>query len=347
MAGLTILGMAIHQMQPCLSQYWQLRSLAAEMRNSDPLISLPAAHALSKAGPPAVPRLIDALHDRDTAVRRRACWVFAEIWPLPLEAISPLGAALRDDDPEVRRRAADALRRFGPKAASQTLALRSALDDPDPNVRFGAARALGEVEGRNSELVVRTMLDLLTVPVILYMPEADRRPGDPVQIAAADLISRMEPQAKGRAVAVLAPLLSAKDQAVRRAAIESLFLLRPSAAPAAPSLEDALQSDDDLVAKCFASLTLAEIEGIEKGRARTTLQELLDSGALQPEAIPPRLLAQVRHVLAAGLVNGSEFRRPIHLLRNVAEELRRAEAQPKPVAGGPLGSNAGFVQPEG
>lgn len=345
MVVLAALVMAIHEMYPRWKQYRQVRSLAAEMRDPDPLISLPAAHALSKAGPLAVQRLVEALRDGDPPVRRRAAWVLGVIMPLPREAIPSLGAAIRDDDPEVRRRAADALGRFGPEAASQAAALRAALTDPDPNVRFGAARSLGRVERRDSDPVARTVLELLTVPVVPNLPEVDRGPRNPDRTAAAELVRGMGPEAQARAVAVLIPLVGAQDLAVRRAAIESLQSLGPAAAPAVPSLEQASRSDD-LVTRCLASLTLAKIEGIERGRARATLQELLDGGALSPGMVPPRIVAEVRWVLTTNLVNGSEFSQPVHVLRSLAEELRRAEAQEGPITPRLLRVDRDLVQPE-
>ncbi|WP_165250655.1 HEAT repeat domain-containing protein [Paludisphaera soli] len=330
-AGLAVLGLAVREVDSRWGPSWRARGLAAEMRNPDPRVGLPAARALSKAGDPAIPRLVEALRDGDPAVRRRASWALGLVIPLPAAAIPALGAAIRDDDAEVRRRAADALARFGPEAASQAAALRAALGDPDPDVRFGAARCLARVEASESEALRQGVLDLLTVPVVHRLADPGGVPNDPDPTAPADLLKRMSPETQARGVGLLASLLGSDDAPARRAAAASLLVLSDAAGPASPELEKASRSDD-LATRCLATLALVEMEGWERGRARATLRELLEAGALHPGVVPPRTLQEVQWVLTANLEGGSEIYQPVHVLRDLAVELSRAGARPAPAS---------------
>lgn len=337
-AGLAVPIMAFRDVYPRWSRSWEVRRLAAAIRDANPHIGQPAARALSQAGQPAIPGLVAALSDGDPAVRRRAAWALGMMVPRPGGALSSLGIALRDGDAEVRRRAADALGRIGPEAATQAPALRASLGDPDPNVRFGSARALGQIEGPDGDPVVRAVSDLLTVPAVLHLPEADRGSGVPDRTAAAELVRGMRPEAQGRVVAVLIPLVSSPDSTIRRAAIECLGRLGPAAGNATTALERAARSDD-LVTRGLAALVLVELEGRERGRARAVLQELLDSEALRPGLISAPMLGQMRWVTTANLVAGSEIYQPVHVLRALVADLRRAEVRAESIAAAPIESN--------
>jgi hypothetical protein len=103
-------------------------------------------------------------------------------------------------------------------------------------------------------------------------------------------------------------------------------------------LERAL-GDDDRVVRCLAALALSEIEGSEKGRARTLLKGMVDDPAL-----PLRMRKPVRWVIESKLVNGSEFSHPVRVVRNLVVELRQAEDNAK--FGSTQPSDHGAAEPE-
>ena len=129
-------------------------------------------------------------------------------------------------------------------------------------------------------------------------------------------------ETEARALASLISLIADDAPAVRREAIECLERLGPRARAAIPALERAL-GDEDRVVRCLAALALSEIEGWEKGRARALLKGMVDDPAL-----PPGMRKPVRWVIHSDLVNGSEFSQPVHVLRNLVADLRRAEEKP-------------------
>lgn len=113
---------------------------------------------------------------------------------------------------------------------------------------------------------------------------------------------------------------------------------RASVCAAIPALERAL-GDQDRVVRCLAGLALSEIEGWEKGRARTVLEAMVDDLALSHEMRKP-----VRWVINSQLVNGSEFSQPVHVLRRVVADLRQAEDRAK--IGSPRPSGPEATEPE-
>jgi HEAT repeat protein len=155
------------------------------------------------------------------------------------------------------------------------------------------------------------LLDLVAAPVVT-------RP--PARIAAVGVLHRMGDEAVARSIAALIPLVDARGASVRREAIECLATLGPRARDAVPALERALADEDRLV-RCLAALALSDIEGWGKGRARSMLSREAESPALSAA-----MRQQVRWVLGANLVAGSEISQPVHILRSLVADLRRAEA---------------------
>jgi HEAT repeat protein len=100
-----------------------------------------AAEALVKIGTPAVPALIQALGDSDSAVRCAAAWALGDLGDP--QAMPALIQALEDLDEAVRRAAAKALGDLGDPQAIP--ALIKALRDRSENVRRAAAEALGKL----------------------------------------------------------------------------------------------------------------------------------------------------------------------------------------------------------
>jgi HEAT repeat protein len=106
-----------------------------------------AATALGRIGPAAawaVPALITALGDADMEVRDNAAQALEQIGPA---AVPTLITALGNANGRVRWKAAQALEQIGPAAVEAVPALITALGDDDVGVRSAAAKALGEVRG--------------------------------------------------------------------------------------------------------------------------------------------------------------------------------------------------------
>jgi hypothetical protein len=309
-ACLTFVGLGFWSLWPTLQQSFEMRTYASELRGNSPLLAGRAAEKLARAGPAAVPWLTDLARDPDARVRSLAFSTLGGIRPLSEPALRILVAGLRDNDARARCEAADALGRFGPDALMAADALVGALGDKEAGVRLRAARALWRIGGKASELAPPVLLSLVALPAVT-------RP--PVRLDAVDVIGRIGGETEARALASLISLTDNEAPAVRREAIECLAQLGRRARVAIPVLERALV-DDDRVVRCLAALALSEIEGWEKGRARTLLNGMVDDPAL-----PARVRKPVQWVIDSNLVNGSEFSQPVHVLRSLVAELRQAE----------------------
>ena len=97
--------------------------------------------AFGAAGAPAVPALIQALGDSNSAVRAVAAWALGDLGDP--RAVPALIQALGDSDRDVRRAAAEALGAIGDPQAVP--ALIKALGDSDRAVRRAAAEALVKI----------------------------------------------------------------------------------------------------------------------------------------------------------------------------------------------------------
>lgn len=89
-----------------------------------------AADALARIGDPAVPALIDTLHDADGGIRAQAARALARMGPKAAPAVPELILALDDPDMDVRQGAARAIGQIGPAAEEAVPALIKALKDP-------------------------------------------------------------------------------------------------------------------------------------------------------------------------------------------------------------------------
>lgn len=89
-----------------------------------------AADALARIGDPAVPALIETLHDPDHSIRAHAALALARMGPKAAPAVPDLIVALNDPQREVRQGAARALGQIGPDAEEAVPALVKALKDP-------------------------------------------------------------------------------------------------------------------------------------------------------------------------------------------------------------------------
>ena len=132
---------------------WECRKYAIQAlgkindeRVLDPLISMlhndefkdDATRALVELGKPAVPRLIEALTDREEFVRKQAILALGTI--KDAEAVDPLIAMLQDQDWMTRLTAAAALEKIGDLRGRD--AVKPLMKDPDLVVRMRIERIL-------------------------------------------------------------------------------------------------------------------------------------------------------------------------------------------------------------
>lgn len=143
----------------------------SSLRKHDWSINWKTAEELAKIGSPAVPRLIEALSDKDGYVREAAANALGKIGDK--SAIEPLIRAMQyrdeqvyedDEDSEARMRAALALGRIGgPKAFDPLI---QAISEDDLQLSWYAIEALGMLK------------DPRAIPVLiaaLEHPDVDRR----------------------------------------------------------------------------------------------------------------------------------------------------------------------------
>jgi HEAT repeat protein len=109
--------------------------------------------AIEKMGMPAVDPLIEALHDKEGAVRKFAASLLGKLGDP--RAIEPLGMALYDLHHEVGRVSADSLARFG---APSVDILVEALSHPEMWIRIHAVEALSRIKDARVTPILLQML---------------------------------------------------------------------------------------------------------------------------------------------------------------------------------------------
>jgi HEAT repeat protein len=180
----------------------------------------------------AVEPLIGVLKDSDNDVREAAANSLGRIGDR--EAIGPLVLSLADTDPGVRRGATSALRFISPNWQSTEAAqrmsqeLRKALESGDLAVRYAATTTLDQIGASATGTLEHEIATVLTAAVqkqnrVLSMFVELLGDGDgDMRFTAATALGNLKDQ---RAASALKPLLSDTDEAVRRAAAESLAIL--------------------------------------------------------------------------------------------------------------------------
>ena len=232
-------------------------ALAAALRDAERPVRRAAAEALGWIGPAAVPALAPALREADEDIRRAAAEALGRIGPA---AVPALLDALREADEDIRRVAAEALGRIGPAAVP---ALAAALRDQTLEVRWVAAKALGEI-GQPRRVLAAAFCATRRWKSVGSPPRpsggsgqprcqrwpppcADRHEGNR-QVAAEALGGSGRPPP---VVPALAAALRDTERPVRRAAVEALGRIGPSAPAVVPALVAALRdADEDL---CWAA----------------------------------------------------------------------------------------------
>jgi HEAT repeat protein len=132
--------------------------LMKELHAKDAKTRITAAEELGHIGQvkksltePAVPALIDALHDSDAGVRKAAANSLGKVDPDVKLAVPPLTDALKDKASPVRQAAAGALGLIGPDAKEAIPALRDAQKDSDRAVSRAANMAIQRIMGRGKK----------------------------------------------------------------------------------------------------------------------------------------------------------------------------------------------------
>jgi len=189
-----------------------------------------AAEALGGIGPTAadaVPALIDALRDDDSAVREYAASALGRMGPAAKEAVPAIAENLKDGADGARLMAAIALSEIGPVAANAVPALAETLKGEELALCRKAADALAQI----GPAAVPTLTEALKYP------HSDSR------ALAAHALGRIGPNA-AHAVPALVEALGDEASATRFAAAYALGRIGPAAAAAVPALIEALNDKE-------------------------------------------------------------------------------------------------------
>ncbi len=243
-----------------------------------------ARHAemmLEKLVDKRLPKVVDALKDKDFGIRRAAIELLANAGPGAREAIGALSDCLVDGDASVRLAAKEALSRIDRKEAVSLLERR--LDSENPTVRLRAAGGLLLLVGDHDKAmrVLRETVQLHDESIwfwaTIILREFAYENRDAV-VALATLMTSDTRQISRMATCTLAALDPAATAAilieetenahqdVRTAAIRCLAT---AGEPAIPPLEHALHDKDPDV-RCYAAGALAWI-GATDSKAQKSL----------------------------------------------------------------------------
>ncbi len=155
-----VVGLVFSAMvSPCLADKKDdVARLMKELKAKDAKTRIGAAEELGHIGQikksltePAVPGLIDALHDSDAGVRKAAANALGKVDPDVQLAVPALTDALKDKASLVRQAAAGALGLIGPDAKDAIPALRETQKDSDRAVNRAASMAIQRIMGRGKK----------------------------------------------------------------------------------------------------------------------------------------------------------------------------------------------------
>jgi HEAT repeat protein len=203
-----------------------------------------ALDALAGTGPPAVPKLIDAL--KFEHVRARVVYILGQMGPGAAPATDALAGLIDDADPRVSSEAVLALAKIGPAAKAAVPALLKSL-----------LKSYEKGEGTNDHALVyalgRIGPDAVTAePVLTEALKSDDRALAVVSAWALGQIRPASADIAAKTVPVLIAGLTAPLPQTRQAAAESLGSLGPLAKDALPSLQKAAGDRDDNVRNAVA-----------------------------------------------------------------------------------------------
>jgi HEAT repeat protein len=205
------------------------RLVASAIERSSLFPAVPSVGERVPAGAD-VPRLVAALKDADTDVRRGAAWALGRQGRRAAAIAAPaLAAALTDREESVRRDAARALGRLGDAARPAVPGLFAALCDERASVRWRAAQSLSSLD-----------VGPAAVPELIVALRHD----DPyVRGFAAWTLGAIGPDAQA-AVPALVDALQQDEGYDRGGAAAALARMGPAASQAVPALLEGLRSHD-------------------------------------------------------------------------------------------------------
>jgi HEAT repeat protein len=218
------------------------------LQDADETAVLHALEALAALGPPAVPRLIDAL--KYEKLRGQVVYVLGKIGPAAAPATPALAKLIAGKDDRVAHEAILALANIGPGAKEAVPALIQSLQQEENGNRHAIAYALGRI-GPDADEAGRPLRDLLG--------RSDRG----LALASAWALAHIYPGSTEVAAATLNVLVGGlKDHTplARCSAAEALGYFGPLAIEAVPALERAVNDTDPSVGAAAAK-ALRSIRG--------------------------------------------------------------------------------------
>ncbi len=251
-AAIANLGPAAEPAIPALLEGLDTREMRGRRERDRLQTIIRSAHALSRIGAAAIPRLIPALESGDAGVRAGAARALGSMGPAAKAAIPALRTNLGHNEGFVRREIVEALGQIGPAAVGP---LVEALAWNEPAQRVSAALALGEIghEAKTAgpaleKLLLKENDPLVRAAVLTALPKVSADPDrvlsllivgfrsdhDAIRSAATGALLSFRPPSA--AVAPLLPLLRDKDPAQVQRAVSLLGRFGSGVKSATPEL---------------------------------------------------------------------------------------------------------------
>ena len=218
--------------------------LGKALRDTSSGVSMRAAMALGRIGPPAVPELTKALKDNHDQTRQSAIYGLSLAGADAHTAVPSLIEALQEPNPEIRDRAFDALSQI--RHPSTVTALSRKLRHSSAGVRVLAARCLASMGPWARE-------------AIPFLIEASGDTDSDVRQSAVEALGKIRPNSE-TVIAALSKALSDPRPHVRAKAAEALGAGGSAAASAVPALIERLK-DEDRKIRATAAESLGAIGG--------------------------------------------------------------------------------------
>jgi HEAT repeat protein len=200
-------------------------ALIEALSDKDVALRHGAAKALSFFGPaaaPAVTALTRALDDQDVLVREWAAQSLAEIGPDAKTAVPKLTEKLKDQEGQFPLRAVDALGKIGPAAKDSIPALIELLQNKTDGWDWPVIEALGEI-GPDAKAAVPLLIEALE-------EDEDHKVGTVVHKSSIEALGRIGPEAKAAVPAIVRRSLSYWGYV--ELADEAMARIGPAAVPA-------------------------------------------------------------------------------------------------------------------
>jgi HEAT repeat protein len=216
--------------------------------DADDTTVLHALDAMAALGPPAVPRLIDALK-REKA-RIHVAYILGKLGPAAAPATEALAKLVDDKDERVANEAIVALANIGPGAKDAVPTLTRALQQGESVNAHAIVYALGKIGPDAAE----------AEPVLTKLLGDSKRC---LAIASAWALVHIRPASAEVAAIALPVLMSGLADStpmVRQCAAEALGGLGPAAKEAIPALQKA-KDDEDKSVRAAAAKAIASIRG--------------------------------------------------------------------------------------